>query len=84
MSVWIKAKEQLPPLDEEVLILYKFKDDELTYNNLFYGLAHRMIYDYGGIEDWCHYTEYQGGYEVVYWARLYDMPILKEAFNVQG
>ena len=27
MSVWIKCKDKMPPLDEEVLILYKDKED---------------------------------------------------------
>ena len=30
-----------------------------------------------GYEDWSKFTEYQGYYEVVYWARLYDMPRIK-------
>ncbi len=81
MSVWINAKEELPPLDEEVLILYKDKTDSLTYDNLYYGIARRMIYKPfltgKGWEDWSRYTEYQGYYEVVYWARLYDMPRLR-------
>ena len=29
MSVWIETKKEMPPLDEEVLILYKDKKDEL-------------------------------------------------------
>ena len=81
MSVWINAKEELPPLDEKVLILYKDKTDSLTYDKLFYGLAKRMIYkpfpSSQGWEDWSQYTEYKGYYEVVYWARLYDMPRLE-------
>ena len=81
MSVWINVKEELPPLDEEVLILYKDKTDSLIYDNLYYGIARRMIYKPfstgKGWEDWSRYTEYQGYYEVVYWARLYDMPRLE-------
>lgn len=78
MSVWINAKDQLPPLDEEVLILYKDKEDKLSYDNLFYGIARRCISRpfplSNGFETWSTYTEYQGHYEVVYWAKLYDMP----------
>ena len=31
-----------------------------------------------GYEDWSKFTEYQGYYEVVYWARLYDMPHIQK------
>ena len=78
MSVWTKAEEQMPPLDEEVVILYKYRTDELTADNLYYGLARREISkpfpSSEGYETWSRFTEYQGYYEVVYWARLYDMP----------
>lgn len=81
MSVWINTKEQMPPLDEEVLILFKDKTDKLSYEHLYYGLAKRMIHkpfpSAQGWEDWSCFTEYQGYYEVVYWARLYDMPRLE-------
>lgn len=39
MSVWIDINDRQPPLDEDVLILYKQKDDELMEENLFYGIA---------------------------------------------
>ena len=81
MSVWIETKKEMPPLDEEVLILYKDKKDELKEENLFYGIASRRIFKIfsgsDGYEDWSKFTEYQGYYEVVYWARLYDMPRIK-------
>ena len=44
MSVWIETKKEMPPLDEEVLILYKDKKDELKEENLFYGIASRRIF----------------------------------------
>lgn len=80
MSVWIDVKEQMPPLDEEVLILYKDKKDELCEENLYYALAKRFVdkpfLNSQGWEEWSRFTEYQGYYEVVFWARLYDMPNL--------
>ena len=76
MSVWIKASEQLPPLDEEVVILFKDKEDTIDYDNMYYALAKRYNDSLCG-ERWSHFTEYQGYYEVVYWARLYDMPRLE-------
>jgi len=77
MSVWIKASEQLPPLDEEVVILFKDKEDNIDYDNMYYALAKRYNDRSLGGERWSHFTEYQGYYEVVYWARLYDMPRLE-------
>lgn len=44
MSVWVKASEQLPPLNEEVLILYKDKKDKLKYEDFYYGIAKRIIH----------------------------------------
>lgn len=83
MSVWIKASEQMPPIDEDVLILFKYKTDELKQENLFYAVAHRYIdkwfSDSDGYETWSTFTDYQGYYDVVYWARLYDMPTIIEA-----
>ena len=76
MSVWIDAKEKLPPLNEEVLILYKDKTDDITEENLFYGLSSRVIDTNFDFERWSFFTEYQGYYEVVFWARLYDKPHL--------
>ena len=77
MSVWVKASEQLPPLNEEVLILYKDKTDKLEYESLYYGIAQRYIDPNFKFERWSSYTEYQGYYEVVYWTRLVDMPRLE-------
>ena len=74
MSVWIKCEDRMPPLDEEVLILYKDKADELSQNNLFYGIAIRYKDTNFGFERWSNFTEYQGYYEVVYWTPLIDMP----------
>lgn len=76
MSVWIKASEQLPPLDEEVVILFKDKTDNLDYDKMYYAIAQRVNDRIMG-ERWSRFTEYQGYYEVVYWARLYDMPRLE-------
>ena len=47
MSVWIETKKEMPPLDEEVLILYKDKKDELKEKiyNLEYYLDHYAIPD---------------------------------------
>ena len=80
MSVWISVKDGMPPLGEDVLILYKLKDDDLKLDNLFYGVAHRYIFKFinSETEAWATFTEYQGSYEVVYWAKLYDMPHLEE------
>lgn len=74
MSVWIKCKEKMPPLNEEVLILYKDKSDELTQENLFYGIASWVKDCNFGFERWTYFTEYSGYYEVVYWTPLIDMP----------
>ena len=80
MSVWIKASEQMPPLKEEVVILYKDKSEPLRHENLYYGIARRIIYKpfpfSKGFEDWSDFTQYQEYYEVVFWARLYDLPLL--------
>lgn len=80
MSVWTKIKtdNDLPPLNEEVMILYKDKTDELTEDNLYYGIARRLIDVNFNFEKWTHFTEYQGYYEVVYWARLYDLPHIRK------
>ena len=83
MSVWIDAKKETPPLNEPVLILFKDKEDELKPENLFYAVAKRCICNPfniadGGVETWSTYTEYQGYYEVVFWARLYDKPSIKQ------
>ena len=80
MSVWTKISEQMPPLNEEVLILYKDKTEELTEDNLYYAIARRFIDTNFHFERWSSFTEYQSYYEVVYWAILYDMPhIIKES-----
>lgn len=78
MSVWIKCSDRMPPLNEEVLILYKYITDELSQDNLYYGIAKRIIYkpfpSSEGWENWSSFTEYQGYYEIVYWTPLIDMP----------
>ena len=74
MSVWNKCKDKMPPLDEEVLILYKDKEDKLTQENLFYGIARRYKDTNFGFERWSSFTEYQRYYEVVFWTPLVDMP----------
>lgn len=81
MSVWIKTEDQLPPINEEVLILYKDKKDKLCHKKLYYGIAKRIIHKIfpssPGFETWSNFTEYQGYYEVVYWTPLVDMPKLR-------
>lgn len=74
MSVWIKCENRMPPLNEEVLILYKDKTDELSQDNLYYGIAKWCKDTNFGFERWSSFTEYQGYYEVVYWTPLIDMP----------
>lgn len=77
MSIWIKTEDRMPQLNEEVLILYKDKKEELTEDNLYYGLA-RWIEDSNfHFERWSYFTEYQGYYEVVFWTPLVDMPNIK-------
>lgn len=39
MSIWKKTSEEMPPLNEDVLILYKSKNYELKEKNLMYGIA---------------------------------------------
>ena len=82
MSVWIKASEQLPPLNEKVLILFKLKSEELKAENLEYATAerriHKMFPSSEGRECWSTFAEYQSYYEVVYWARLYDKPSIEQ------
>ena len=78
MSVWNKCKDKMPPLDEDVLILFKDKGDKLIQENLYYGIAKRCIHkpfpSSEGWEDWSHFTEYPHYYEVVFWTPLIDMP----------
>lgn len=77
MSVWIKTEDKMPPLNEEVLILYKDKKDELKEDNLYYAIARRFLntcFGGSGWEEWSRYTEYQSYYEVVFWTPLVDMP----------
>lgn len=74
MSIWIKVEEQKPPFDEEVLILFKDKKDELKEENLFYGIASWIKDSNFGFERWTYFTEYSEYYEVVYWTPLVDMP----------
>lgn len=76
MSVWIEVNDRKPPLDEDVLILYKHKEDKLIEENLFYGIAHLIKMNLFGTKeyDWSHFTDYQGFYEVCYWTPLVDMP----------
>ena len=74
MSVWNKCKDKMPPLNEEVLILYKDKSDELSQDNLFYGITSWIKDSNFGFERWAYFTEYSGYYEVVYWTPLVYMP----------
>lgn len=83
MSVWIDVCKGYPPYGEEVLVLYKDRKDELKHENLYYAIAHRCMHNFLGsvIDTWSTFTEYQSHYEVLYWARLYDMPIITEVQN---
>lgn len=86
MSVWIKCADRMPPLGEDVLILYKDKEDELSQNNLYYGISARYKDTILGteFERWSYFTEYQGYYEVVYWTPLVDMPNIDKESGEDG
>lgn len=89
MSVWIDAKKETPPLNEPVIVLFKDKETELKPEHLFYAIAERCMFnpfkvEGGGMEMWSTFTEYQGHYEVVFWARLYDKPNIKEVLGYDG
>lgn len=83
MSVWIKAEDKKPPLDEDVLILYKDKKDKLTEDNLFYGIARWTEDSNFNFERWSYFTECQGYYEVVFWTPLVDMPHIKNVNKIK-
>ena len=70
MSIWISTKDQMPPINEEVLILYKDKKDELKEESW-------IKESNFGFERWSYFIEYSGYYEVVYWTPLVDMPRIK-------
>lgn len=74
MSLWTSTIDALPPVNEDVLILFKHRDDELMEDSLYYAVAHRLQSREFGLERWSYYAEYQGYYEVVYWAPLPDKP----------
>lgn len=78
MSVWHNIAERKPPLYEDVLILYKHREDDLEEKNLYYGISHRLESYFNGECRWAYYIQYQGCYEVVYWTPLVDMPRIKE------
>ena len=82
MSVWINAQDKKPPLNEEVLILFKDKKNELKEENLYYGIASWIKDSNFGFERWTFFTEYQGYYEVVYWTPLVDMPRIIKDENI--
>ena len=74
MSIWISTQDRMPPLNEEVLILFKNKKDELKEENLYYGIA-SWIKDFNfGFARWTYFTECSGYYEVVCWTPLVDKP----------
>lgn len=75
---WNKCEDGSPPLNEEVLILYKDKADELKQENLFYGLSKRYKDTTFDCERWSYYTDYQRYYEPVYWTHLPEMPVVEE------
>lgn len=83
MSIWKRTCKEMPPLNEEVLILYKDKDDELKEENLLYGFASRILDSSFGFERWTYFTEYSQYYEVVFWTPLVDKPHIKEVRNEQ-
>lgn len=65
MSVWKKTSEEMSPFNEEVLILYKSKNDKLKEGNLMYGIASWIQDQNFGFERWTYFTEYSGYYEVI-------------------
>lgn len=78
MSIWKKTSEEMPPLNEDVLILYKHKDDELKEENMMYGIASWIRDSNFGFERWTYFTEYSGYFEVIYWTPLVDMPHIEK------
>ena len=53
MSIWISTKDQMPPINEEVLILYKDKKDELKEENPILGLRNgHILSSIRGITRW--------------------------------
>ena len=78
MSIWKKTSEEMPPLNEDVLILYKYKDDELKEENMIYGIASWIRDQNFGFERWTYFTEYSGYFEVIYWTPLVDMPHIEK------
>lgn len=78
MSVWKKANEEKPPLNEDVLILYKHRDEELKEENLLYGIASWTQDTNFCFERWTYFTEYPRYFEVIYWTPLVDMPHIEE------
>ena len=84
MSVWIDINDRKPPLDEDVLILYKHREDELTEENLYYGIAHLFKCNVFSDKncrriDWSYFIQCQGFYEVCYWTPLVDMPRIRQS-----
>ena len=75
---WNKCKDVKPPLDEEVLILYKDRTDELKQENLHYGLAKRSKDINLDCERMSFYAQQPGYYDPVYWMSLPNMPIVEE------
>ena len=78
MSIWKKANEEKPPLNEDVLILYKYKDEKLKEKNLMYGIASWIRDQNFGFERWTYFTECSEYFEVIYWTPLVDMPHIEE------
>ena len=68
--------------------MYKIKESELKHNNLYYAIAFRYIstspfdVEYEKHEKWGGGFDDRNGYcEVVFWARLYDKPNLREVLD---
>lgn len=78
MSIWKKTSEEMPPLNEEVLILYKSRNDELKERNLMYGIASWIRDQNFGFERWSYFVECSGYFEVIYWTPLVDMPHIEK------
>ena len=77
MKKWIKTKDIMPPLNEEVLILFKEKEN-LKTKNLYCGTASRRKDPYFG-EGWTDFAQYPERYEVIYWMPLACIPAVKES-----
>lgn len=74
MSVWINVQDKMPPLNESVLVLYKYKLDDITEENLKYSIAERVIDYTTKDERWSYFIHGSSNYKILYWTPLVDMP----------